>query len=342
MKPSQLRACMRRYGTWGVCFVACYLGVHYLWKRQRFACIMAAVIVPTVIATRFRPHPAAPISPYHSRVLLRPQRSTRPEEKSAPVPTGEIHVFLTPNTNAKEGWLPCVRAQTEGRTLWQDDCVYGIGYDLPSKRVICYSGEQEGVLARRYDGTILWQGVTTENEVAHLCAGGDALIVTNSGPAWGVSIGDVRGWGGDDGVVANRTLDAYNSRNGAKLWQSDEKRIGFPVWTDGNAVVTVRLDVSDHAIKQAIKYAKYLPVSLEVYRFRDHHLLWSRLLRGYPPELRQVRRVGSHHLEFLFAGEPILNDFPFIKRIERLQIAVPIDSSHLDAVGIPLTLSATK
>src|ERR1051326_6808061 len=295
MNSAQLRRWMRKHGNLGVLMVALYLGVHHLWTQYRRTKLFVVLLLLSLVILLCSHRP--PARPAISHMEVQPSSQPQKRLPFSPIDSSQMgfeRVALGPPAGADHDYLFNLTVNASNRTLWQDDCLYGHASDVPQNRIVYYANGESDIVARRYGGEELWKCGFRNLRIAHVCAGGEAVFVEESGPTWGVMVEYVEHWEGEEGIVDSLSVSALNSRDGALLWDSTEARVGLPVWTNGKVFLDIRLDVFN---PDAGKNDR-LPVWLEVRRVKDHKRIWHRLLPGYPSVLSQVSQVDRNHIAF--------------------------------------------
>jgi hypothetical protein len=245
--------------------------------------------------------------------------------------------------------------------LWTDTCSHYNAIEFPNAGVIVYSHDYTfGLVARRFDGRVLWRGgeyLPAGRQI--LCGGQHVVLMEHYGPNWGVMIAQPETWEGHEGVVGRETIVASDALTGSEIWSRSEAGVGQPLWTNGDVFLTERTDVSHQAVQhlkrvlrpyrdsEGMIEAKHaagsrlaalhatLPVYLETRSMKTLQPIWTRPIAGLLPPLAGVREIAPGHVEFTFktAGKPESDGCDFVTQAGDTTVVVPIEHPQLDEAG---------
>ena len=133
----------------------------------------------------------------------------------------------------------------------------------------------------------------------------------------------------EEGVLGEVYITAYSAHNGKLLWTSNEFKIGMPIWTDGQKLLAVHLDVRHGAIVALKKHRSPIPVWLELWRIGDRKRLWRERIKGIPPPITSYRQVDSRHVLIQFRRNGAVSWNGLFPLMGSTDIIAPIHPSRI-------------
>jgi hypothetical protein len=214
------------------------------------------------------------------------------------------------------------------RVVWYTEL--GANYEacvFRKDRMVVYFAERTGLIARRFNGTIVWN-LPLDLRSPHIdFASGNFLLESSLGPTPSFKLPLMK-------ILQCSGSMMVDVHTGKELWGGDayayisDYAIGSPCWMNDRVFVDTREDFISSQAKFADQEHAGFPTWVEVRRIRDHALLWRRRFKGRP--IREpLQRANSRQLKFYY--NPSTGDDAERSHPRQRMILVPVRRRSTEA-----------